>query len=94
MSTLVQNSRPGSRFNRSWWGTVLRYLAMLSLALAIFAIVLLLFGKDPLRAYGDILRSTLGSTYGLTEVVVKMIPLVLCACAVLLPAHRAGQRRR
>src|SRR5512147_565213 len=87
MSTLVQNSRPGSRFNRSGWVTVLRYLGMVALALAIFAIVLLLFGKDPLRAYGDILRSTLGSTYGLTEVVVKMIPLVLCACAVLLPAR-------
>ena len=87
MSTLVQNNQPGSRFSRSGWVTVLRYLAMVALALAIFAIVLLLFGKDPLRAYGDILRSTLGSTYGFTEVVVKMIPLVLCACAVLLPAR-------
>jgi simple sugar transport system permease protein len=80
MSTLVQN-------NRSWLIALLRYLAMLGLALVVFAIVLLLFGKDPLRAYGDILRSTLGSSYGLTEVVVKMIPLVLCACAVLLPAR-------
>ncbi len=80
MSALVQN-------NRSWLLTLLRYLAMLGLALAVFAIVLLLFGKDPLRAYGDILRSTLGSSYGLTEVVVKMIPLILCACAVLLPAR-------
>jgi simple sugar transport system permease protein len=80
MSTLVQN-------NRSRLANLLRYLAMLGLALVVFAIVLLLFGKDPLRAYGDILRSTLGSTYGLTEVVVKMIPLVLCACAVLLPAR-------
>jgi general nucleoside transport system permease protein len=80
MSTLVQN-------NRSWLLNLLRYLAMLGLALVVFAVVLLLFGKDPLRAYGDILRSTLGSSYGLTEVVVKMIPLVLCACAVLLPAR-------
>lgn len=87
MSTLVQNNQPGSRFSRSGWVTVLRYLAMVALALAIFAIVLLLFGKDPLRAYADILRSTLGTTYGFTEVVVKMIPLVLCACAVLLPAR-------
>ena len=87
MSTLVQNNQPGSRFSRAGWVTVLRYLGMVGLALLIFAIVLLLFGKDPLRAYGDILRSTLGSTYGFTEVVVKMIPLVLCACAVLLPAR-------
>ena len=87
MGTLVQNSQPSGRFSRSGLVTVLRYLGMVGLALIIFAIVLLLFGKDPLRAYGDILRSTLGTTYGITEVVVKMIPLVLCACAVLLPAR-------
>ncbi len=80
MSALVQH-------NRSWVTRLLRYLAMIGLALVVFAIVMLIFGKDPWRAYGDILHSTLGSTYGLTEVVVKMIPLVLCACAVLLPAR-------
>jgi general nucleoside transport system permease protein len=80
MSALVQN-------NRAWLNRLLRYLAMIGMALVVFAIVLLILGKDPLRAYADIMRSTLGSTYGLTEVVVKMIPLVLCACAVLLPAR-------
>lgn len=80
MSTLVQN-------NRSRFMFLLRYLAMIGLALVVFALLLLLFGKDPLRAYVDILSSTLGSTYGITEVVVKMIPLVLCACAVMLPAR-------
>jgi simple sugar transport system permease protein len=80
MSTLIQN-------NRAWLNGLLRALAVLGLALVVFAIVLLLFGKDPLRAYADILRNTLGSTYGITEVVVKMIPLVLCATAVLLPAR-------
>ena len=80
MSVLVQN-------NRSWLTALLRYLAVFGLALIVFALVLLLFGKDPLRAYVDIARSTLGSMYGITEVIVKMIPLVLCACAVLLPAR-------
>lgn len=56
-------------------------------ALLCFAIVLLLFGKDPLRAYSDIFRQTLGSRYGLSEVLVKLIPLLLCALAVLLPAR-------
>jgi simple sugar transport system permease protein len=52
-----------------------------------FAIILLLFGKDSLRAYSDIFRQTLGSRYGWSEVLVKLIPLLLCALAVLLPAR-------
>lgn len=67
--------------------TVSRYSATLVLALGMFAILLLLFGKDPLRAYSDIFRSTLGSSYGLSEVVVKLIPLLFCSLAVLLPAR-------
>jgi simple sugar transport system permease protein len=59
----------------------------MGLALVAFAVVLLIFGKDPLAAYVDIFTSTLGSTYGVSEVLVKMIPLVLSACAVLLPAR-------
>jgi simple sugar transport system permease protein len=89
--TLAEPNRAGAQdFSaslRAGLRTLLRYAAMLALALALFALVLLLFGKDPLRAYTDILRTTLGSTYGLTEVIVKMIPLILCACAVLLPAR-------
>ena len=46
-----------------------------------------LFGKDPLRAYADIFRATLGSGYGFSEVLVKVIPLVLSATAVMLPAR-------
>jgi len=56
-------------------------------ALVCFGVVLLLFGKDPLRAYSDIFRQTLGSRYGWSEVLVKLIPLLLCALAVLLPAR-------
>lgn len=67
--------------------TLLRYVATLLLALVIFAVVLLLFGKDPLRAYADIFRNTLGSSYGISEVVVKLIPLLFCSLAVLLPAR-------
>ena len=66
---------------------VTRALAVGLLALVVFGLLLLLLGKDPLRAYQDIFRSTLGSSYGLTEVLVKMIPLLLCAAAVLLPAR-------
>lgn len=68
-------------------GTLVRAIGAVLLALLVFGIMLLLFGKDPLRAYIDIFSSTLGSSYGLSEVLVKLIPLVFCALAVLLPAR-------
>lgn len=68
-------------------GAILRPLAGLVTALLIFAVVLLLFGKNPIQAYSDIFSQTLGSRYGLSEVLVKTIPLLLCALAVLVPAR-------
>lgn len=66
---------------------LLKWTAWSGLAFALFALLLLLYGKDPLQAYARILSSTLGSTYGLSEVIVKMIPLVLLALAVAIPAR-------
>jgi len=66
---------------------VIRTIAMLLFALIAFGLVLLLFGKNPLQAYSDIFRNTLGSRYAFSEVLVKLIPLLLCALAVLLPAR-------
>ncbi len=65
---------------------VIRFGGLIGLALAVFALVLLAFGQNPLRAYADIFRATLGSPYGFSEVLVKMIPLVLTALAVAIPA--------
>ena len=64
-----------------------RPLGLLALGLAVFALVLLAFGRNPLRAYVDILASTLGSWYGFSETVVKLIPLILTAVAVAVPAR-------
>jgi len=64
-----------------------RFVALLVLALAVFAVVLLAFGKNPLRAYVDIFASTLGSPYGLSETIVTMIPLTLTALAAAIPAR-------
>src|SRR5918912_2815158 len=68
-------------------GAVLKWVAWTALAFGIFAVLLLLFGKDPLQAYLRIISNTLGSTYGLSEVIVKMIPLVILALAVAVPAR-------
>jgi general nucleoside transport system permease protein len=65
----------------------LRWLGWLALALAIYTLLLMAYGRDPIQAYSDILSSTLGSTYGISEVLVKMIPIVLCALAVAIPAR-------
>ena len=58
-----------------------------------FALVLLVFGKNPLRAYVDIFASTLGSWYGFSETIVKMIPLVLAAVAVAVPGQNLADQR-
>jgi general nucleoside transport system permease protein len=67
--------------------SALRYLLMLLLALVIFGIILLLSGKNPIQAYIDIFRSTLGSKYGFSEVIVAMIPMVITAVAVAIPSR-------
>jgi ABC-type uncharacterized transport system permease subunit len=69
------------------WYAVTRSLWLLILGFAAFAIVLLAFGKDPVRAYVDIFSSTLGSWYGFSETLVKMTPLVLAAVAVAVPGR-------
>jgi ABC-type uncharacterized transport system permease subunit len=64
---------------------VIRYLLMFLLAFLLFGLILLIFGKDPIQSYKDIFTSTLGSTYGFSEVIVAMIPMLITALAVALP---------
>jgi len=56
-------------------------------SLAIFAVLLLAAGKDPLRAYADTLVYVFGNVYGFSELFVGMTPLLLTAVAVALPAR-------
>ncbi len=64
-----------------------RYLGICFFVLLAFGLVLILSGKDPLKAYADTFSMTLGTTYGLSEVLVRMIPLILTAVAVAIPAR-------
>jgi simple sugar transport system permease protein len=64
-----------------------RLIAAIVLALCVFGLLLVVAGRNPISAYRDVLTSTLGSRYGFSEVVVKMIPLLLCALAVAVPAR-------
>lgn len=61
----------------------------LVLALVVFAGLLLLLGKNPVTTYVAIFEGTLGDSYGWGEIIVKMIPFMLCALAAAIPA-RAG----
>lgn len=62
------------------------FLLALGLALAVFAVLLVLLGKDPISTYVAIYQGTLGDSYGWGEIVVKMIPFILCALAAAIPA--------
>jgi general nucleoside transport system permease protein len=70
-----------------WLSVMVRFGGLFLVALGAFALVLLVFGKNPIKAYVDIFANTLGSAYGFSEVLVKMIPLTLAAVAVALPAR-------
>ena len=74
-------------FKKSVFPGLVRVFGLLLLALAAFALVLLIFGKNPIKAYIDIFESTLTSGYGLSETLVKMIPLILTALAVAVPSR-------
>jgi simple sugar transport system permease protein len=64
-----------------------RYVLMILFVLLIFGIILLISGKDPIQSYKDILASTLGSSYGFSEVIVTMTPVLITALAVALPTR-------
>jgi len=57
------------------------------LVLGVFSALLWAMGKDPIRAYGDTFRYSLGNYRGFSEVLVRAIPLLLTALAVALPSR-------
>jgi ABC-type uncharacterized transport system permease subunit len=83
----VSAARPLGRHRSGLRGSWVAWVGWCALALAVFTVLLVIQGKDPLRAYRDILWNTLGSRYGLSEVLVKMTPLMITALAVTLPAR-------
>ena len=52
------------------------------LALLFNAVILLLFGIDPIEAYSVMVKGSLGNSYALTETLVKAIPLMLTGLGV------------
>jgi len=70
------------------WLQILAPVLSLLLALSAIGIIFLLVGVDPFFAYSEIFQGAFGSVYGLSETVVKSIPLMLCGVGLTL-AFRA-----
>jgi simple sugar transport system permease protein len=67
--------------------TASRWAFVAAIALGVFAALLTAAGKDPLKAYLDTLVYVFGNAYGFSELLVRMIPLLLTAVAVALPTR-------
>ena len=63
-----------------WWVTVLAVV----LAFVLVGLLILLTGKDPGAVYAKMLVGAFGTSFGLTETLVKAIPLMLCGLGVSL----------
>ena len=87
MDPIAEQVNKASRFRGRGWASSIRFFGLFVLAFLVFAVLLLAFGKNPVKAYIDIFSSTLGSAYGFSEILVKMIPLTLTAVAVAVPSR-------
>jgi general nucleoside transport system permease protein len=67
----------------------LRLLGAFGLALAVFAVLMLLKGVNPLSAYRDMVVSTFTDRFQLAGILVRATPVLFAALAVAVPA-RAG----
>jgi general nucleoside transport system permease protein len=85
--SLAAKPFPRITFPSTWRDTLIRYLLMILLAFLLFGFILLISGKDPIQSYKDIFTASLGSTYGFSEVLVAMIPMLITALAVALPSR-------
>lgn len=69
------------------WLFALQALGLAAAAFALVGFFLFLFGHNPLRAYLELFQGSLGTSYGRSEVLVRAIPLMLCAAATAIPAR-------
>lgn len=63
--------------------------AIVGAAVALFAVFLLCQGVNPLSVYGNMITSTLGTSYGIGQVLIKSTPFILIAVGTCVSA-KAG----
>lgn len=64
-----------------------RFALIALIAFGAFAALLTAAGMDPLKAYFDTILYVFGNGYGFSELLVRMIPLLLTAVAAALPSR-------
>lgn len=67
-----------SRTRSPWWTPVVSII----LALLLCALFIAANGMNPVMVYEKMFRGAFGTTYGLTETMVKAIPLLLCGLGI------------
>jgi simple sugar transport system permease protein len=72
----IDSSRPGN----PWWITIVSIL----LALIVCGIFIAANGMNPVTVYAKMLQGAFGSEFGITETLVKSIPLLLCGIGVAI----------
>jgi len=82
MVSLVKSIRFEKRLAPSVAMSVFVPLASAVLAFLLGALFLQLTGRDPLEVYQAMFKGALGSSYGLSETIVKAIPLALCGLGI------------
>lgn len=85
--------QPSENAAREGWGRYARFSARWVFALfgafAIFSVLLISKGSNPITVYSDAWMSTFARQQPVEDIVVKMAPFILAALAVVVPA-RAG----
>ncbi|MEI6876977.1 MAG: ABC transporter permease [Spirochaetota bacterium] len=92
MDTLARAEQASQRPPLDWGKVLLNFLLPVLgvlAALVLAAVMLLLLKVDPLAAYSSLVQGALGSTFGLTQTLVKATPLLLVGLGICI-AFRAN----
>jgi len=73
--------------SRKYTEVVVVPLTAISLAFLAGALFILAIGKNPIDVYGVMLQGTLGTSYGIGQVLFKSTPLILTGLSVALAFH-------
>ncbi|MSQ14353.1 MAG: ABC transporter permease [Dehalococcoidia bacterium] len=87
IATFLRGSHP--RLRTSLRPALITTLSAVIVPLCLFSVFLMMAGVAPLDAFRAMLQSSLGSSYGIGEVLVRAAPFALTALATAIPA-RAG----
>ncbi len=78
-----------NQFGKSWIVQILVLLASLVCALLVGALFILLAKSDPIKAYGVMLSGPFSSKFGISETLVRAVPLLLVGLGIVI-SFRSG----